>query len=100
MNTAINYKQSHIREGSRWADIIIYIFGAVIALITLYPMYYVIILSVSEPSIAATMRVYLWPKGFFVDGYRKVFSDSKLWVSYRNTIIYAVSQTIESVYLV
>lgn len=76
------------------ADVLIYIFAAFMAFITLYPMYYVIILSLSEPEFASTMRVYWWPKGFFLGGYQKILNDRNLWLSYRNTIIYAAGETI------
>ncbi len=74
-------------------DVLIYIFAAFITFITLYPMYYVIILSLSEPQYAATMRVYWWPKGLHLGGYNKIINDMSLWLSYRNTIIYALGQT-------
>ncbi len=86
--------RNHIREGSRAADAVIYILTAILAFVTLYPMYYVLVLSLSEPKAASTMRVYWWPKGFYLGGYKKIFSDMKLWTSYRNTILYAVSQMV------
>ncbi|HML46574.1 MAG TPA: carbohydrate ABC transporter permease [Clostridia bacterium] len=87
-------KSNRIREGSRLADGLIYLIAAVSALVTLYPIYYVLILSLSEPFYAATMRVYWWPKGFFLGGYAEIFQDSRLWLSYRNTLVYASSQTL------
>lgn len=78
-----------IREGSRFADAAIYFIAAIVAFITLYPLYYVLILSLSEPEIAATMRVYWLPKGLYWGGYEKIFEDVRLWISYRNTLIYA-----------
>lgn len=82
-------KSNKIREGSRLADVIIYIAAAIVAFITLYPLYYVLILSLSTPEAAATMRVYWFPKGFYLGGYERIFSDMRLWRSYRNTIMYA-----------
>ena len=79
-------------EGSVWADILIYLFAALVAFVTLYPMYYVIILSLSRPEYASTMQVYWLPKGFYLGGYEKIISDRNLWISYRNTILYAASE--------
>ena len=73
------------------ADILIYIFAALVVLATVYPMYYVFILSISAPREAVTMRVSWFPKGFYLDGYSKVIKDMRLWRSYLNTIIYAVT---------
>lgn len=82
-------KQNRIREGSRVADFFIYGFAALIAFISVYPMWYVLVLSLSAPEIAITRQVYWWPKGLYLEGYAKVLSDSTLWLSYRNTIFYA-----------
>jgi len=85
-------KQNHIREGSRLADVIIYTAAILLALVCLYPVYYVLILSLSAPREAATMQVYLIPKGFYLGGYEKIFGDSLLWSSYGNTILYAAAE--------
>lgn len=87
-------KKNSIREGSRFADGIIYALALAIAFITLYPMYYVFILSLSEPEYASTMRVYWLPKGFYLGGYEKILGDIRLWISYRNTIFYAACETL------
>lgn len=79
---------NRIRDRSPLSTAIIYLFAALIAFITIYPMYYVLVLSLSTPREALTMRVYWWPKGFFLGGYQRILSDSRLWLSYRNTLIY------------
>ncbi len=79
---------NRIKDRSLFGQILIYLFAAVIAFITVYPMYYVLVLSLSTPRDALTMRVYWWPKGFFVGGYEKILSDMRLWTAYRNTIFY------------
>ena len=81
-------KRNRIRDRSPVGTAVIYIISILIAFITVYPMYYVLILSLSSPHEALTMRVYWWPKGFFTDGYRRILTDAKLWVAYRNTIMY------------
>lgn len=87
---AIVKKENRIREGSRIADWVIYVLAGLVALICVYPLYYVFILSLSEPIKAATMRVYFWPDGLYFGGYEKILTDMRLWVSYRNTIFYAI----------
>lgn len=83
-----------IREGSRTVDVLIYAFAAVTAFITLYPMYYVLVMSVSSPIEAATMRIYWFPKGFYWRGYKNVLGDPRLWRSYLNTAFYAGAQSL------
>ena len=79
---------NRIRERSRLGTAILYFFAAVVAFITIYPMYYVLVLSLSTPREALTMRVYWWPKGFFLGGYHRILVDPRLWRSYGNTVLY------------
>ena len=57
-------------------------------------MYYVLILSLSEPAYAATMRVYLVPKGFNLSAFQVLVTDMKMWRAYANTVLYVVPTTI------
>ena len=87
-------KVNRIRDLSPLSRAILYFVAALVAFITIYPMYYVLVLSLSAPREALTMRVYWWPKGFFVDSYTRILSDNQLWTSYRNTIIYCSSRAV------
>ena len=87
-------KVNRIRDRSPLSRAILYFVAALVAFITIYPMYYVLMLSLSAPREALTMRVYWWPKGFFVDSYTRILSDNQLWTSYRNTIIYCSSRAV------
>ena len=87
-------KVNRIRDRSPLSRAILYFVAALVAFITIYPMYYVLVLSLSAPREALTMRVYWWPKGFFVDSYTRNLSDNQLWTSYRNTIIYCSSRAV------
>ena len=91
---ARNHKKNAIREGSPIATILIYFFSVLVVFITLYPMYYVLILSLSDPIYSISMKVYLWPKGLFLGGYERIFQDHVLWRAYGNTILYAVGTMI------
>lgn len=87
-------KVNRIRDRSPLSRAILYFVAALVAFITIYPMYYVLVLSLSAPREALTMRVYWWPKGFFVDSCTRILSDNQLWTSYRNTIIYCSSRAV------
>lgn len=87
-------KYSHIKEGSVAFDIFIYIIACIVILLTLYPMYYVLILSLSDPKYAITMHVYLFPKGLNFGAYAVLFKDIGFWKAYRNTLIFLVPNTI------
>ncbi len=86
--------KSGIREGNRFATFLMYFACVLIAFITLYPMYYVLILSLSSPQYASTMRVYTVPKGFDLSAYKVLVQNSNMWRAYFNTIIYVIPNTI------
>lgn len=87
-------KTNTIREGSRTATVFLYLLAGLAALATLYPMYYVLVLSLSEPEFAATMKVYLFPKGFNLGAYEVLVTDKKMWRAYANTFLYVIPTTV------
>ncbi|MDF2726402.1 MAG: hypothetical protein K0Q59_6080, partial [Paenibacillus sp.] len=58
--------KNRISQGSTAVDVILYALALAICIITLYPFYLVIILSVSSPMEVAAMNVFWYPKGFFL----------------------------------
>ena len=85
---------NHIQEGSRMVDALILAVIVLICVLTLYPMYYVFIMSISKPQDVMAMNVYLWPTGFELEAYKKIFTDSNMWRAYANSILYTASSTI------
>ena len=63
-----------------------YIMVALIVFICIYPLWLVIIYSVSDPDLVTAGKVFFWPKGINLDGYRQVFSRNDLMKGYWNTI--------------
>lgn len=72
---------------------IIYVLIAVIAVITVYPLIYVISASVSEPREILNGHVWLYPVNLTVTAYARVFRSANIQTGYMNTIIYAVAGT-------
>ena len=75
---------NHIRKTSadRTFDFIIYAIAGLMTLLALYPMYFIVIASVSDPNLVARGDVLLWPRGLSLDGYRHLFSMGNLWQGY------------------
>ena len=88
------------RQKEIWQDrvfnAVIAILVALVLLMTLYPLYLVLICSVSDATLVTTGRVTLYPKGFTLTGYNAVFQNKKIWRSYMNSIIYTVTGTVLS----
>ena len=74
-------------------NILVYTMGTIALIITLYPLYFVLIASISDASLIRSGQVYLYPKGLTLGGYKKVLEDSRIWIGYRNTIFYVVTGT-------
>lgn len=85
---------NRIKEGSPIVTAGIHIVLALLALICIYPMWYTIIISVSEPIAARTLNVFLIPKGLYFGSYGQLMARAQMWQNYGNTVIYAVTCTI------
>lgn len=62
-------------------------------LAVLYPLWFVIIGSISNPDRIFAGDVLFLPKDITFEGYQRIFSDGKIWLGYKNTIIYTVLGT-------
>lgn len=69
-------------------DFINYAFFTLSLIVVLYPLYFIIIASVSDPFHVAGGKVFLWPSGFNLDGYERVFSTDTILIGYRNSLFY------------
>lgn len=85
-----------IRKSSqdRVFDAFIYLIAGLITLIVLYPMYFIIIASFSDPNEVSAGNILLWPIGPTLKGYTHLFSYSQLWTGYGNTIKYVAVGTL------
>lgn len=64
-----------------------------VLLVAVYPIYFVVIASVSDPTMVSTGQVWLVPRDISWFGYEQIFADSRIWNGYRNTLLYAVAGT-------
>jgi putative aldouronate transport system permease protein len=65
-----------------------------VLIVVLYPLYYVVIASFSDPVLVNSGQVHLWPKGFNLSGYKRVFAYESIWRGYKNTAFYTALGTI------
>ena len=69
-----------------------------IIVITLYPMYYVLVCSLSKGSnLVGTRGIILWPQGFDLSAYKAVFQNPNILTGYRTTLFVVLVGTILSV---
>jgi len=74
-------------------EVIIYVAAAFTLLIVLYPLWFVIIASLSDPIEVIKGRVLIWPKHPNLEAYKMVFENRKILLGYRNSICYMVLGT-------
>ena len=76
--------------------------GALLCLlmfVLIYPMYFCLVASFSDPDAVAKGTVTLWPQGFTLDAYRFAMEQSSIWTGYANTIYYTLFGTIWNLFL-
>ncbi len=96
---ALPRKTRPIREtrADRIFNVINLVFWLIVLFITLYPLWLILIASVSDPDAVLQARVLLWPVDFSLMGYDAVFQYKELWGSYLNSIFYTVAGSALSV---
>lgn len=84
----MKYKKS---VGEQTFDVCNYLLMIALVIVTLYPCYYVLVASLSDPTrIYEGSGMLLYPKGFVTGAYQSVFSYTQLWISYANTLYYVL----------
>lgn len=84
----------------RTSDIILVILCSVILVLVAYPLYYVLVASVSNPYDVYAGKTFVLPSQFTLDGYKAVFADSSIISGYINSIKYTVIGTVFSVVMI
>ena len=82
------------------SDIILVAICIVILVIVAYPIFYVLVASVSNPYDVYAGKTFLFPSGFTLEGYKAVFADDSIFTGYMNSIKYTVIGTVFSVVMV
>jgi len=90
-------KKKSYGMSDRTSDIILVGICAVALLIVAYPLYYVLIASVSDPFDVYAGKTFLLPSGFTLNGYKAVFADPDIVSGFLNSVKYTVIGTIFSV---
>ena len=80
-------------------DLLNYIVLGAFLLIVLYPLYFIVIASFSDPSRVLSGDVIFLPKDLDFSGYQKIFSDTSIWQGYYNTFVYTILGTVLNVVL-
>jgi len=83
----------NMSTGDRLFNVINVLVMCLIALVILYPLYFVVIASVTDPNIVNRGGILLYPKELYLSGYKKILEYTPIWRGYWNSIIYTVAGT-------
>lgn len=76
--------------GDRTFDLINIILLIVLCAIVVYPLYYVVLASITDPKVVHTGKLLLWPEAPYFKGYQEALAYPQLISGYTNTIWYTV----------
>lgn len=84
------------RRSGRLYPIVLNIFFVLLGLIMFYPFWYVLMFSLSDPVRASVNKLNLYPEHFSLSTYKYVFSQSFLYIGFKNSLIVTVGGTLIS----
>lgn len=94
MKTAVRTNKVKKSKEDKIFDFILYGIAAILIVVALYPMYFIVIASVSNPNLVSNGEILFLPKGINFKAYEQLASYSQLWTGYKNTIFYVIVGTI------
>ena len=63
-------------------------------IVILYPLWFVVIASISNSDMVNRGEVVFWPRDIRFYGFQQIFQDARILTGYRNTLIYVVGGTV------
>ncbi|HJC15101.1 MAG TPA: carbohydrate ABC transporter permease [Candidatus Fusicatenibacter intestinigallinarum] len=83
-------------KGDRIFTIINAVIMILVCIVVLYPLYYVLLASVTDPVVVNSGKLLLYPEAWYTEGYVTTLEYGPLWTAYKNTIVYTVVGTVVS----
>jgi putative aldouronate transport system permease protein len=100
-NGAVSPSRPRPTLRDRYGDRVFNITATAVLLLSIlavvYPLYFIVIASVSDPNAIYEGKVWLFPSGVTLEGYQRIFADSRIWNGLGNTLIYTILGTTISV---
>jgi putative aldouronate transport system permease protein len=92
--------RARILRSDAWFRILTATILAASCALVVYPIYFVLIASISEPARVYSGEVWLLPIDVTFDGYARLLSDPAVWLGVGNSLLYTSTATVISVALV
>lgn len=93
-------RKFRIHSRNTVADWLIIVFFILFSILTIYPVWYVIVGSFNNGVDYTAGGVWLWPREFSIDNYRVVVNDGRIWQGFLITILRTIIGTVSSLLFV
>lgn len=70
-------------------DTFVYLVMIFAVIVAVFPIWYIIVASFSDPTMVSEGKVLIWIKEFTLESYKTVVHTKNLWTSYGNTVFYS-----------
>ena len=94
MSSTVKVKQSAAEKAG---DAVIYTMLVAIAIVTLYPFWYVLIISLNDSNVINYSKVYFWTSALTLDNFRVVFTTNALFNGFKISVLRTVVGSLFSV---
>lgn len=81
------------RRGISPFDVLNFLLLALVAFACVFPFLHMVSVSLSSPEHVVRNEVGFWPRGFQWDAVKAAVGDDRIWIGYRNTLLYVVLGT-------
>ena len=85
-------------KGDMLFDAINYTLMIIICLVIFYPLYYVVLASLTDPKIVNTGKLLFYPENLYLEGYVKALEFPSLTMGYVNTLKYTLMSVVVSLF--
>lgn len=85
-----------LSAGDRVFTIINAVVMILVCVVVVYPLYYVLLASVTDPVVVNSGKLLFYPEAWYTEGYKTTFEYAPIWVAYKNTIVYTLVGTVIS----
>ena len=80
--------------GDKVFNVINTVIMILVCIAIVYPLYYVLLASVTDPVVVSSGKFLLYPEAWYTNGYATTLKYQPLWTGYANTIKYTVLGTL------
>ncbi|MFE5322770.1 carbohydrate ABC transporter permease [Paenibacillus sp. NPDC056579] len=80
-------------------DITNYTLLSILLLLVIYPLYFVVTASITDPDLVYSGKLLFFPEQITLDGYKRLLSEASIWLGFRNSLLYTVVGTAINVVL-